>query len=61
MADSPEIKKKAEQIKHLSVSPLDVDKFIKVNELQPISNPMFFAKTNTPTIDGLLSNEKYRS
>ena len=57
MADSPEIQKKAEQIKHLSVSPLDVDKFIKVNELQPISNPMFFAKTNTPTIDGLLSNE----
>ena len=44
-------------IQQLSIKPLDVDKFIKVNELKEITNPMFFARSNVPTIDGLLSNE----
>ena len=44
-------------IKQLNIKPLDVDKFIKVNELKAITNPMFFARTNMPTVDGLLSNE----
>ena len=44
-------------IKQLDIKPLDVDKFIKVNELKAITNPMFFARTNMPTVDGLLSNE----
>lgn len=44
-------------IRQLNIKPLDVDKFIKVNELKAITNPMFFARTNMPTIDGLLSNE----
>ena len=43
--------------KHLEVSPLDVDKFVKVNELKEISDPMFFARSNMPTEKGLLSNE----
>lgn len=44
-------------IRQLDIKPLDVDKFIKVNELKAITNPMFFARTNMPTVDGLLSNE----
>ena len=44
-------------MKHLAVSPLPVEKFIKVNELKQISNPMFFMRSNMPTEDGLLSNE----
>ena len=43
--------------KHLKLEPLDIDKFIKANELKPISNPMFFERTGSPTPDGLLSNE----
>ena len=43
--------------KHLSVEPLDVEKFIKMNELKPISNPVFFSRSGVPTTDGLLSNE----
>lgn len=36
---------------------LDVEKYIKTNNLQPITNPTFFANGNIPTSDGLLSNE----
>ena len=43
--------------KHLKVFPLDIEKFIKYNELEEIDDPMFFAKTGTPTARGLLSNE----
>lgn len=43
--------------KHLKVEPLDVEKFIKMNELKSISNPVFFSKSGVPTTDGLLSNE----
>lgn len=39
------------------MSLLDVDKFIKVNNVQEISNPTLFNKDNTPTSSGLLSNE----
>jgi len=41
----------------LSIEILDVEKYIKVNELQEISNPIFFAAGGVPTSDGLLSNE----
>ena len=41
---------------HLKTSLLDVDKFIKVNMLKEVSNPVFF-NGPTPTEDGLLSNE----
>ena len=43
--------------KHLKLEPLDVEKFIKMNELKPISNPVFFSRSGVPTTDGLLSNE----
>ena len=50
------IKKEAIQ-KHLEVFPLDTEKFVKVNELKEIKNPLFFERSNMPTADGLLSNE----
>lgn len=43
--------------KHLKIFPLDTEKFVKVNELKEISNPLFFSRSNIPTEDGLLSNE----
>lgn len=43
--------------KHLKLSPLDTVKFIKANELEAITNPMFFSRANMPAPDGLLSNE----
>jgi hypothetical protein len=36
---------------------LDQQKFIKRNELQKITNPIFFERAGVPTSDGLLSNE----
>lgn len=35
----------------------DVDRFVKVNNCQPITNPVTFIKNNEPSPDGLLSNE----
>ena len=49
--------KKEAITKHLAVFPLDTEKFIKVNELEEITNPLFFERNNSPTRDGLLSNE----
>ena len=43
--------------KHLKIWPLNVPKFIEVNELQEIDDPMFFSRANMPTSRGLLSNE----
>lgn len=47
----------AEKEKHLQMSPLNVQKFIEMNELKEITDPMFFTKYNMPTPEGLLSNE----
>lgn len=41
---------------HLELELLDVDRFVKVNDLKEISNPVFF-NGPVPTPDGLLSNE----
>lgn len=43
-------------IQHLKTSLLDMEKFIKVNMLKEVTNPVFF-NGPTPTEDGLLSNE----
>lgn len=43
--------------KHFQIEPLNPDKLAKVNELSPITNPVFFNKFGQPTSDGLLSNE----
>lgn len=43
--------------RHLNVKPLNVNNFIKVNSLAEVTNPVFFTKNNSPTPDGLLSNE----
>lgn len=45
------------KIKHLQISPLNTNNFIKVNELSEIDDPMFFSRSNMPTPTGLLSNE----
>ena len=42
---------------HLNLELLDIDKFVKVNKLQPISNPVMYTKDNIPSDDGLLSNK----
>jgi hypothetical protein len=47
----------ASEGKHFTLEPLDPSKLIKVNDLKEISNPIFFTKNNSPTPDGLLSNE----
>ena len=41
---------------HFKTSLLDIEKFVKVNMLKEVSNPVFF-NGPTPTEDGLLSNE----
>jgi hypothetical protein len=43
-------------VNHLRLEILDTDRFIKVNECKPITNPVFYSRNNEPTSDGLLSN-----
>lgn len=42
---------------HFRMQPLDVEKFVKANNIQEVSNPVFFVRDGVPTADGLLSNE----
>lgn len=44
-------------MEHFKLEPLDPAKLIKINDLQEITNPVFFERNNYPTKDGLLSNE----
>lgn len=39
------------------IEQLDQEKFVKVNDLVPVTNPVMFNSINGPTSDGLLSNE----
>ncbi len=41
---------------HLKLEVLDTDKFVKVNNIEKVSNPVFFEKPGQPNDDGLLSN-----
>lgn len=41
----------------LELDLLDVEKFVKINMLEPISNPIYFERPQLPTEDGLLSNK----
>lgn len=43
--------------RHFKIEPLNIENFIKVNDLAGITNPIFFDGNNLPTTDGLLSNE----
>lgn len=43
--------------KSFKIKILDEETLIKNNNLKEITNPVFFEKSNVPTIDGLLSNE----
>ena len=40
---------------HLNLEVLDTDKFIKVNEWQEVTNPIFYDRPGQPSEDGLLS------
>lgn len=42
---------------HLRIEILDVDKFVKVNDCKPVSDPRAFIRDNIPSPNGLLSNE----
>lgn len=42
---------------HFKMELLDVNAFIKSNNIQEITDPIFFVKNNQPTSGGLLSNE----
>jgi hypothetical protein len=43
--------------RHFKIEPLDPAKLIKINDLKEIKNPVFFDRNNSPTSDGLLSND----
>lgn len=43
--------------RHFRTEVLDVEEFVKVNEVQEITDPIFFVKNGVPTPEGLLSNE----
>lgn len=43
--------------KHFQIQPLDVNKFIKANNIREVTDPVFFVKDGIPTPEGLLSNE----
>lgn len=42
---------------HFHAEIMDQDRFIKVNNIKEVSNPVFFVRAGVPTPDGLLSNE----
>ena len=42
--------------RHLRLDILDIERFVKVNNCQAITNPRAFIKNNIPSDDGLLSN-----
>lgn len=44
-------------VEHLKLEIMDADKFVVQNECKECTNPVFFARNNIPTSDGLLSNE----
>ena len=43
--------------KHFQMQPLNVAAFIKANNVQEVSDPVFFVRDGIPTPEGLLSNE----
>ena len=42
---------------HLKTEVLDVEDFVKVNNVKEITDPIFFVRNGVPTEEGLLSNE----
>lgn len=45
--------------RHLKVRLVDVEDFIKKNNVKEVTNPIFFVRDGIPTSDGLLSNELF--
>lgn len=52
-ADEYDLKAKTHQLK---IEILDIDRFVKVNECKPVSDPIFYDSKGEPTENGLLSN-----
>lgn len=48
--------KSIKDLRRLKIEFLDIEKFIKVNDLKEVTNPIYFYKPGVPTPDGLLSN-----
>lgn len=46
-----------EKVKHLNLDILDIEKFVKKNELVPVTNPVTYVRPGIPADDGLLSNK----
>ena len=42
------------------VDNLPIDKFIAVNQIQEVSNPIYLNADRTPTSDGIFSHEIFR-
>lgn len=42
---------------HFQMGPLNTERFVKVNELEEVYDPVFFVRDGVPTSNGLLSNE----
>lgn len=49
--------KSLKDLRRFNLDILDIDKFIKVNDLKQVTNSIYFAKPGVPTSNGLLSNE----
>lgn len=48
---------KEEVIKHLKLEILDIERFVKVNECKPVTNPVTYIRSGIPSPEGLLSNQ----
>lgn len=51
------LSKAFESSKHLKIELLDEEKFIKMNQIQEVTDPVFFVRDGVPTDRGLLSYE----
>lgn len=55
--ENPILEEYDKYVSGLNMEILDIDKFIKANDLREVTNPIFFVRDTIPTPDGLLSNE----
>lgn len=46
-----------DQVKHLNLRILDIERFVKVNDWQSVTNPVTYVRPGIPSDDGLLSNK----
>lgn len=51
------IQEAQKNLSHIIVDVLDVEEFVKLNNIKPVTDPVFFVRPGVPTPEGLLSNE----